>query len=91
MAGNLRWTEAENEVIRNAAALSRYAGEGIGGRGRNGRQGAVADALGRSYGAVRNRAVRNAFPRRLHSARAAHQEGVCEERAVPSPAPAQSG
>ena len=33
-------------------------GEGIGGRGRNGRLRAVADAYGRSYGAVRNRAIR---------------------------------
>ena len=58
MAGNRRWTEAEDAAIRQAAALNRTAGEGIGGRGRNGRLRAVADAHGRTYGAVRNRAIR---------------------------------
>ena len=58
MAGNRRWTEAGDRAIRNAAALNQYAGEGIGGRGRWGRRRAVADAFGRSYGAVRNRAIR---------------------------------
>ena len=57
MAGNRRWTEDEDEAIRAAAAPNRTAGETIGGRGRNGRLRAVADAYGRSYGAVRNRAI----------------------------------
>ena len=58
MPGNRRWTEAEDEAIRSAAALNRDDDKGIGGRGRSGRLRAVAEALGRSYGAVRNRAVR---------------------------------
>ena len=58
MAGNRRWTEAEDEAIRQAAALNRTAGEWVGGRGRAGRLRAVADAYRRSYGAVRNRAIR---------------------------------
>lgn len=58
MARGRRWTKQEDEAIRNAAALNRYAGEGFGGRGRNGRLHVVADAYGRSYGAVRNRAMR---------------------------------
>ena len=58
MAGNRRWTEAEDEAIRQAAALNRTAGEWVGGRGRAGRLRDVATAFGRSYGAVRNRAIR---------------------------------
>ena len=58
MAGNRRWTEAEDEAIREAAALNRHADKGFGGRGSSGRLRAVAEALGRSYGAVRNRAIR---------------------------------
>jgi len=58
MAGNRRWTEAEDKAIRSAAALNRHADKGIGGRGSSGRLRAVAAALGRSYSAVRSRAVR---------------------------------
>ena len=59
MAGNRRWTEDEDEAIRNAAAVNRVTGEGVGGRGRcNSRLSDIARALGRSYGAVRNRAMR---------------------------------
>ena len=58
MAGNRRWTEAEDAAIREAAALNRTAGEWVGGRARAGRLRAVADTYGRSYGAVRNRATR---------------------------------
>ena len=58
MAGGRRWTPAEDQAIRDAAAKNVYAGEGIGGRGRNGRLRGVASELGRSYGAVRNRAIR---------------------------------
>ena len=55
MPGNRRWTEAEDEAIRQAAALNRSAGEWVGGRGRAGRLRDVATAIGRSYSAVRNR------------------------------------
>ena len=58
MPGNRRWTEVEDEAIRQAAALNRTAGEWVGGRGRAGRLRDVATAFGRSYGAVRNRAIR---------------------------------
>ena len=57
-AGGRRWTEDEDGAIRDAAALNRAAGIGIGGRGKLGRLRAVADAIGRSHGAVRRRAVR---------------------------------
>lgn len=64
MASNRRRTEDEDRAIRRAAALNKAAGAGaagvvaaigIGGRGR---QRAVADAFGRTYGAVLTRAVR---------------------------------
>ena len=67
MASNRRWTEDEDRAIRRAAALNKAAGAGaagvvaaigIGGRGRHGRLREVADAFGRTYGAVRTRAVR---------------------------------
>ena len=56
MAGVRRWTE--EEAIRAAADRNREAESGFGGRGRHGRLRAVADAFGRSYGAVHNRAMR---------------------------------
>ena len=56
MAGNRRWTELEDRAIRAAAAAN--AVEVLGGRGRTGRLRDVASELGRSYGAVRNRALR---------------------------------
>jgi len=71
MARGRRWTEDEDRAIRSAAALNKaavaasVAGEaavvaaiGLGGRGRRGRLREVADAFGRTYGAVRARAVR---------------------------------
>ena len=58
MAGGRLWTEDEDDAIRVAAAENLSTGEGIGGRGRIGRLRAVADVYGRSYGAVRNRAIR---------------------------------
>ena len=65
MAKGRRWTEDEDRAIRGAAALNKAAvaagvavAIGIGGRGRHGRLRAVADAFGRTYGAVRTRAVR---------------------------------
>jgi len=59
MAGNRRWTENEDEAIRAAAAENRDAGEWIGGRGRRiSRLRDVASEIGRSYGAVKNRAIR---------------------------------
>ena len=58
MAGNRRWTEDEDDAIRRAAMENQATGEWVGGRGRSGRMRDVAMALGRSYGAVRNRAFR---------------------------------
>ena len=59
MAGNRRWTEDEDEAIRAAASENRDAGKGFGGRGRRiSRLRDVASEIGRSYGAVRNRAIR---------------------------------
>ena len=58
MAGNRRWTEAEDQAIREAAELNRTACEWVGARGGADRLRAVAAAYGRSYDAVRNRAIR---------------------------------
>ena len=63
MAGNRRWTEREDAAIRDAAERNRRIGAiggsgGLGGRGRHGRLRAVADAIGRTYEAVRCRAAR---------------------------------
>ena len=66
MARGRRWTEDEDRAIRDAAARNKAAvaavggvvAIGIGGRGRRGRLREVADAFGRTYGAVRTRAVR---------------------------------
>ena len=59
MAGNRRWTEDEDEAIRAAAAENLATGEGVGGRGRRiSRLRDVASEIGRSYGAVKNRAIR---------------------------------
>ena len=67
MARGRRWTEDEDRAIRDAAARNKataagavgvVAAIGIGGRGRRGRLREVADAFGRTYGAVRTRAVR---------------------------------
>ena len=84
MAGNRRWTEAEDEAIRAAATENRVTGEWVGGRGRNGRLRDVARTLGRSYGAVRNRAIRiGAYSRpvgRVVSVEAAGSQGAVAAR-----------
>ena len=56
--GKARWTDDEDQAIRDAAEANVTASEGIGGRSRTGRLRGVARELGRSYGAVRNRAIR---------------------------------
>ena len=61
MAGNRRWTEREDAAVRDAAELNRRIGAiggRLGGRGRHGHLRAVADAIGRTYEAVRCRAAR---------------------------------
>ena len=58
MAVVRRWTEEEDQALRAAADRNREADSGFGGRGWHGCLRAVADAFGRSYGAVRNRAIR---------------------------------
>ena len=58
MAGNRRWTDDEDQALRAAARENQATGEWVGGRGRSGRLRDVARAVGRSYGAVRNRAIR---------------------------------
>ena len=61
MARGRLWTEDEDRTIRDAAERNKAdadGGIGIGGRSRYGRLRQVADASGRTYGAVRARAVR---------------------------------
>ena len=57
MARGRLWTEDEDRTIRAAAARNKMVGS-ICGRGRHGRLREVADVFGRTYGAVRARAVR---------------------------------
>ena len=83
MAGNRRWSEAEDQAIREAAALNRSAGEWIGGRGRAGRLRDVARAFGRSYGAGRNRAARIGAHSRLVGVGAVERAGSQGKQAAP--------
>ena len=84
MAGNRRWTDEEDQAIRDAAMENRVTGKGVGGRGRrNSRLRAVAATLGRSYGAVKNRAIRiGAYARQVGrvSVKQAESQGAVAAR-----------